>query len=481
MKAPRPSRRGWLRALLGALLLAGAVTLIPVNRPMEITGFPVPAGADSVIIAVGERYRANGIQRFLQGEHYRELWTLPIPVEVLDLATFDGGLRPTDEGGGMQTRTLHFVSGTGRQWGFRSIDKEPTRAIHPLFRRGIIAWMLQDQTSSSHPAGALVVAPLEAALGLPPDHPRMVVLPHDSTLGAYRAGFGGVVGMLRERPGEDRRERSGPGDPPPTRNTEELEALLDSVSTERVDASGLLTARLLDFFLNDWDRHPGQWRWGGRPGPLGRLWFPIPVDRDQAFSWYDGFVMGLARIRTPKLAGFGPRLPPLRGLVKNSEKMDRRLLGSLTRAEWDSVAAFVRGRLTDSVIEDAVNRMPSGYRRVSGAFLASALKQRREQIPGIAREFYLRSALDAEVHAAGDGALTQLFHQPDGGLEVLISIDPGKAPVFHRLFRRGETRRVTLFLHGPGNRIAVSGIARRGIEVRIIDDQGRRVAPASRR
>jgi hypothetical protein len=230
----------------------------------------------------------------------------------------------------MQTRTLHFVSGGGREWGFRSIDKEPTRAFHPLFRRGIIAWMLQDQTSSSHPAGALVVAPLEAAVGLPPDHPRMVVLPDDPALGAYRAGFGGVVGMLRERPGEDRRERSGPGDPPQTRNTEELEALLDSVSTERVDAGGLLTARLLDFFFNDWDRHPGV-ALGGRPGPLGTLWFPIPVDRDQAFSWYDGFVGArpdthseAGRVRAP--ASSAP------GLVRNSEKMDRRLLGGLTRA-----------------------------------------------------------------------------------------------------------------------------------------------------
>jgi hypothetical protein len=95
--------------------------------------------------------------------------------------------------------------------------------------------------------------------------------------------------------------------------------------------------------------------------------------------------------------------------------------------------------------------MPGGYRRVSGAFLASALKQRREQIPGIAQEFYLRSALDAEVHAAGDGALTRLFHRPDGGLEVRISIDPGEAPVFHRLYRRDETRRVTVPAW-PGNR-----------------------------
>ena len=38
--------------------------------------------------------------------------------------------------------------------------------------------------------------------------------------------------------------------------------------------------------------------------------------------------------------------------MANSLELNRRLLADLSQADWDSVAAFVHGRITDAVIED---------------------------------------------------------------------------------------------------------------------------------
>jgi len=38
------------------------------------------------------------------------LWTTPISVEVLDLHTFAGGLRPVTKTGGQETKSLLFVA-----------------------------------------------------------------------------------------------------------------------------------------------------------------------------------------------------------------------------------------------------------------------------------------------------------------------------------------------------------------------------------
>src|SRR5439155_1649161 len=95
--------------------------------------------------------------------HYRDLWTTPVRVEVLDLARVGGGLTPTKRGGGRQTKSLRFQSADGRTYVFRSVDKDPAGAMPPELRGTFVQDIVQDQISSSHPAGALVVAPLLAA------------------------------------------------------------------------------------------------------------------------------------------------------------------------------------------------------------------------------------------------------------------------------------------------------------------------------
>ena len=82
-------------------------------------------------------------------------------------------------------------------------------------------------------------------------------------------------------------------------DTEDLAPLLNASPDDRVDARAYLTARLLDLFLNDWDRHQGNWRWGTSDRAAPRRWIPIAKDRDQAFASYGGALLGVVRLRDP--------------------------------------------------------------------------------------------------------------------------------------------------------------------------------------
>jgi hypothetical protein len=366
-----------LLAVGGMVVAVIGLLLAPLVPPVFISRVRVPPGADRVETAAGLRYRAGFIQRFFQGNHYRELWTTPIVVPVLALDHGTGGLRPTREGGGMQTRSLRLVGPEGKSYLFRSTDKELSRLISHNLGRSLVAHILQDQTKSSHPAAALIVAPLQARLGLPAGHPELVVIPDDSALGGFRSRFAGLLGVLQE----------DPADGPQFKDTDEVLALAAGDPSQVLDQNTYLVARLFDFFLNDWDRHPKQWRWRAEEIEGRRVWHPIPVDRDQAFSWYDGFLMELARLRSPKLAKFGPTYPPARGLARNAAPLDAALLADLDQAVWDSAAEFVRLRLTDEAIEEAVRRMPEPYWRVQGQWMVEVLKARRDRLPEAARSF----------------------------------------------------------------------------------------------
>src|SRR4051794_16440184 len=88
---------------------------------------PIPvfaADAPVQVVTPGPGYGAGWFARTLLGTQWRDVWTTPIEVPVLDLHGFDGGLQASRRGGGLQTRNLRLKSGNGRTWAFRSVDKD---------------------------------------------------------------------------------------------------------------------------------------------------------------------------------------------------------------------------------------------------------------------------------------------------------------------------------------------------------------------
>ena len=119
---------------------------------------------------------------------------------MLDLAAVAGGLRVVSLGGGQETHSLHLEGRDGREYRFRSVDKDPARAIPAPLKSPLVAYVWRDNVSSEYPAAPAVVAPLLDAAGVLHVAPRLVVMPDDPALGAYRAQFRGMLGFLEERP-----------------------------------------------------------------------------------------------------------------------------------------------------------------------------------------------------------------------------------------------------------------------------------------
>ncbi len=447
-------------AILGA---AGVAAQTRGDRPATVQA------------TAGARYQAGWLHRVIWGAHYRELWTTPLQVQVLDLSSFAGGLTATGRGGGRETQSLHFTTSDGRAYAFRSVDKDPTAAMPPDLRETFLKGVIQDQISSSHPVGALVVSPLLEAAGVLHSEPQLFVMPDDPRLGEFRPGFAGMLGELEARPSKDPEDEPEFGAPSKVVNTKKLWEYLDRDPHDRVDARTYLTARLLDIYVGDWDRHAAQWRWARFDDGDMRWWRPIPFDRDQAFSKLDGLMPWLAHHYFPDLVGFGDDYPDMVGLTWDARVLDRRLLVDLERPVWDSVATWIASRLTDSVIDGAVDRLPPEYYARSGAELARALKHRRGVLPQATKQFYTLLARFVDVHATDRAELVEVDRLSGGAVFVRISLrgeaSEGKgerAVSFRRTFRPEETREIRLYLHGGDDRVVVRGSGPGRILVRVI-------------
>src|SRR2546426_1051592 len=273
-------------AYVALVAAAGTVACAPLAG-QAAPGPRDAAAPRSVAATAGTQYRAGWLHRVLLGAHYRDLWATPIQVGVLDLTHFGGGLTPLKRGGGRQTKSLRLRAADGRTYIFRSVDKDPTAAIPPELRATFVQRIWEDQTSSTNPAGALVVGPLLGAVGVHHVEHRLMVMPDDPRLDSFPV-FKGMLGQLEERPTVDPEEDVGFEGAERIASTQKVWDRLTADSRDRVDSRALLAARLVDVLVGDWDRHPDQWRWARFDEAGVHVWRPIPRDRDQAFSRLDG-------------------------------------------------------------------------------------------------------------------------------------------------------------------------------------------------
>lgn len=464
---------GYVRSPLISLF----ALLLPATNLAAQQVSPDPAVGETRTVVPGADYGASGLYRFLFGTNYRQLWTHPIEVPVLDLAAEDGGLTPTTRGGGQQTKSLRFRSPGGRIYSFRSVDKDPSAILPEELQGTAVQQVVRDQISAGHPFSALVAEPFAAASQAPGVRSRLVVLPDDPALGEFRADFAGVLGYFQPLPGP------GPGGTPGFAGfvemieTEELLRRRREHPEEQVDITAFLAARLVDLFLGDWDRHRGQWRWGRRAD--SGTWIPVPEDRDQALASYGGVLLSLARRTTaPQLVKFGPDYP-IPGLTWNGRDLDRELLPRLDRAAWDSVTTAVAGRITDSLLDAAVAALPAGTEPEQLTALRRTLAARRDGLPRASRAFYLRLSHEAEVHGTDAAERFRIRAEPDGMLRLEATGGGAGTRIVRRL-DPGETAELRLYAHGGADTVTVEGPTR-GILVRVIGGDGADVATGDAR
>src|SRR5690606_16551390 len=141
---------------------------------------------DSVTVAANPDMEGSFFKHLMFGKNYREEWTQPIKVRVLDISKDKGGLTPIKKGGGKQTKSLRLVDSTGKEYALRSIQKFPAPAIPAELRETVALDIVQQGISASYPYAAMTVVKLAEEAGVPYLENELVYVADDTLLGRYR-------------------------------------------------------------------------------------------------------------------------------------------------------------------------------------------------------------------------------------------------------------------------------------------------------
>ncbi|MCJ8165477.1 hypothetical protein MKJ04_11545 [Pontibacter sp. E15-1] len=433
--------------------------------------------ADSTItLSANANYQVSGLRRKLLGEHYRKVWAAPVEVPLLDMKNEFDGLTPYQKGGGKQTASLKVRNPDAREYTLRTIDKDPTNALPEYLQETAARTLLQDQISAQHPYGALVIPPLADAAGVFHTNPKLVYIPNTPYLRQYIDEFGNTLAFLEEDADENHEETASLGYAENLVGTEKLLDELEDDNDNEVDQLEFVRARLLDMLVGDWDRHEGQWRWveEKKKNEKGKLYTPVPEDRDMAFFKVDGVLPWLATRKwgVRNVQNFGYEFTDVIGLNLSALTLDRTFTSRATRADWLRIAQDIKANVTDEVIQEAIRQWPDSVRALSGPETAAKLSARRDALPQVAEEYYDFLAQYVDISGSDKHERFEVTRLNDEQVQVTgykISKE-GEVlkEIYSRAFFTNETKEIRIYGRDGEDEFVITGDVDKSIVVRII-------------
>jgi len=453
------SARRTARSLAAVLVLLALTASTAVAQAAPVT-------RDSITLTPGPQFSTTSWIRWLGtpmfGSRYRDLWRTPITLPLLDMAATAGGVMVSGRGAGTEAGLIYLTGADGSHWTFYPLDRPephsfPSGVVPAAVSEGLVA----DLVSGRNPAGPLVAAALAGAAGVPNQDAWLVAVPAGAGLQLTAAGDSARAGYLIRGDPIATTDSTGPVTDGTVLTARAFLHRVLARPTERIDARAALLATLFNAYVGNLDPGFLQWRWQASVDDSEVLWRPLGLFRATALSKYNGIVSSAWRPLSPDLVNFGTKYP--HAVTGNSDQQSayRFLVGSLGRSAWDSVAKTLQERLTDSVIDAAVDRMPPAYQARVGQDIARGLRHRRDRLATLVDRMYRQVRQDAELYGTTASERIVLRWAGRDSLAVRLG-SRHPAPFLAR-----ETDRVTLFLGAGTDTLEVVGAPGKAPAVRV--------------
>jgi len=425
----------------------------------------------------------------LWGNHYRYVYGTDIKVPVATLDTLMGGLSIDRKGGGHQTRSLRLIDKNGRNYALRAVKKSAVQFLQSVvfkenfirdeFKDSFTENTLLDFYTSSHPYATFAIGPLADAIGVYHTNPQLLYVPKHPALGKYNADYGDELYIIEERPDDGFLDVASFGKPDDIESTADVLKKLRRDEKYQMDETAYIRARLFDMLLGDWDRHADQWRWARFDGSDGiKRYRPIPRDRDQAFSNYDGKLLDFFRLINPPARQFQEydgELKDIKWINSAGIKLDRGLTGNSNKEDWVKQAEYIQNNLTDAVIDDAFDEFPQEVQDDVLEGIKAKLKERKGYMQDIASRYFdylsqlvVITGTDKDDYfdiVRGNGTTSVDVFRIKGGT-------PEAIPYRSYTVNSKDTDEIWLYGLDDSDSFKVSGKGKRPVPLRIIGGQG---------
>ncbi|MEH6406444.1 MAG: metallophosphoesterase [Leeuwenhoekiella sp.] len=452
----------------------------------SVFGTNFPKTVKSSVYEANETEKSE-IFKSAWGDHYREIYGKDVTAPVALLDTLYGGLEVVRPGGGHQTVSLRLRSKDGREYNMRALRKNAVQFIQTVvlkeneveddLRNTVPESLILDFYTASHPYAAFAIPKLSDAVHVLNTTPKLFYVPKQPALKEYNEEYGDELYMIVQRPTEEF-DGSIFEYPDDIESTDDILNKLRSDEENVVDETAYIRARIFDMLIGDWDRHNDQWRWAEYKNKNGKdVYVPIPRDRDQVFTNFDGTILNIARTlfgAAKQFQVYDENLKDIKWFNNAGIKLDRALAQQSGKNVWLEQADYIQKNITNEVIDSAFLDLPPEVR--TGETIEEIkknLKGRRDNLVDITQKYFdYFSKLQTVTGTDKD----DFFEITRGDNETTIKVwrikDGKKADeMLNRTYSSKETNQIWVFGLDDDDVFEVKGSGNNPIFVRIIGGQ----------
>ncbi|WP_179338728.1 metallophosphatase [Winogradskyella ludwigii] len=393
----------------------------------------------------------------LWGKHYREFYSKAVNAPVAFIDTLKGGLTPIRRGGGHQSKSLRLEDKDGKQYVMRALRKSAIKFLQSTafqdkyveedLEGSFADSFLLDFYTTAHPYTPTAVGTLADAVDIFHTNPELYYIPKHESLGAFNDEYGDELYIIEERVESGHSDLESFGKPKKILSTSDVLQEINKSGKSIVDEPSYIRARLFDMLIGDWDRHEDQWRWALFENEDGsEICKPIPRDRDQAFSVFDGSLLGFLRCAVPSLRmmqSFDDELPNPKWFSFEPYPLDMTFINQSNWADWEREAQTLQTGITDEVIEKAFENVPAEVKGQTIEEIKRKLKGRRGNIVAIARTYYDYINKHEVITGTQKSDTFDITRHPDG--RTTIAVQRKDLGIFERTFTKDETKEIWIY------------------------------------
>jgi len=433
--------------------------IVPVQKEM-MTDFKDKSSFGSTFtssVYSSDETEKSKAYKGLWGKHYREFYSKEVNAKVAFIDTLKGGLTPVRRGGGHQSKSLRLETKDGKQYVMRALRKSAIKFLQSTafqdkyveedLEGSFADSFLLDFYTTAHPYTPTAIGTLADAVDVFHTNPELYYIPKQESLGEYNDEYGDELYLIEERVESSHSDLESFGKPHKILSTNDVLQEIHKSGREVVDEPSYIRARLFDMLIGDWDRHEDQWRWALYKKEDGsEICKPIPRDRDQAFSIFDGSILGFLRCAVPSLRmmqSFDEELPSPKWFSFEPYPLDMTFINQSNWEDWEKEARILQTGMTDEVIEKAFENLPAEVKGQTIEEIKTKLKGRRGNIVDIARTYYEYVNKHEVITGTQKGDTFEITRHPDG--KTTIDIHRKDIGVFNRTFTKDETKEIWIY------------------------------------
>ncbi len=467
--------------------------VIPSPKNIDVTQYHKYFQKDTTVpIYKQDSIREALFFKTVWGAKYKAVYSEPVTAPIVNLDTLYGGLKVVREGLEKDYHSLFLQDKKGNRYNMRAMGKNALKVSQKILfddKAKTTTDAEEPETpkrenfdinfyTASHPYAVMAIPDLARAANVFFTTPQLLYVPKQRGLGNYNEDYGDELYLFSIEPTEKSDGEEIFKYPDDVETTDDILTKIRKNGDIFVDEENYIKSRLFDMLIGDWDRESDHWRWAEYYNKYGKnVYVPIPKNRDEAFSSFDGNILDFARSLfggTRQTHIYGNDLKDLRWFNQEGIILDRALLQRSGRQQWIYLAKSIQNSITDETIETAFSKVPAEVQDETLEEIKTKLKERKKNLVDIANRYYTYlSTLQTIVGTDFDDKF-EVTRLPDGrtNIKSYTSRD-GKTmdTLVDRTFNSADTKEIWIYGLGGSDTFNVGGNADNLIYVRIIGGQ----------